>query len=218
MQAENITPIQDPVELQVQYGTVLSCDDRGFQIEGRSGSYLATPAFSCLVVPTPGDRVICSIDPVGKSHILSIIERVGSQDTRLEFPGEVTLDAAQGQLNLNGQQGLNLTSPQKINQASEEYSVIAKSGLVGIESLNAVGTKLVAKFGNVQTFADTIETVAGNLLQKLKNSIRLVEGVHQSRAGDVISTVKNLYSLRSRQAAILAKGDIKMDAERIHMG
>jgi hypothetical protein len=34
----------------------------------------------------------------------------------------------------------------------------------------------------------------------------------------VIQTVKNLYSMRSRQAAILAEKDIKVDAERIHMG
>ncbi len=46
----------------------------------------------------------------------------------------------------------------------------------------------------------------------------MIEGVDQTKAGDVLTTIKNLFSLRSRQSAILAKKDIKIDAERIHMG
>ena len=46
----------------------------------------------------------------------------------------------------------------------------------------------------------------------------LVEGVDQLKTRDSLHTIDNLYSVRSKQAAILAKKDIKMDAERIHMG
>jgi len=76
----------------------------------------------------------------------------------------------------------------------------------------------VATKANVTTIAEKIDTVAKTLLQKLKNSIRTIEGVDQTNAQDAITTVRNLYSLRSRQAAILARKDIKIDAERIHMG
>ncbi len=218
MQAENITPIKDFGEIQVQYGTIHARDEDRYQVMGQSGSYRAAPAFSCLVAPMPGDRVLFSIDPDGKSHILSIIERAGSTDTRLEFAGDVTLDASQGQLHLNGQRGIDMSTPQKINQAAAEYSLVSKAALLNVERISAVGTRLVAEISNIQTIADSVQTVAGNLLQKLKNSIRTIEGVDQSQATDVISTVKNLYSMRSKQAAILARKDIKMDAERIHMG
>jgi hypothetical protein len=217
MQAENITPIQSLAEIQVQYGTIQSSNDRNYQILGHSGTCWATPAFSCLVKPMTGDRVLFSTDTDGQGHILSIVERLDSTETNLYFPGDVTLNA-QGQLHLNGQQGINMSSQQQINLVSEEYSLIAKKALFGVDSISAFGSKLVAKISHVQTIADTVETVADHCLQKLKNSFRLIEGVDQQRAGDVIHTVKNLYSMRSRQATILAKKDIKIDAERIHMG
>ena len=217
MQAENITPIQSLAEIQVQYGTIQSSNGRNYQTLGHSGTCWATPAFSCLVKPITGDRVLFSTDTDGQGHILSIVERLDSTETNLNFPGDVTLNA-QGQLHLNGQQGINISSQQQINLVSEEYSLIAKKALFGVECISAFGSKLVAKISHVQTIADTMETVAGHCLQKLKNSFRLIEGVDQQRAGDVIHTVKNLYSMRSRQAAILAKKDIKIDAERIHMG
>ena len=218
MQVENITPIQSLAEIQVQYGTIQSSNDRNYQILGHSGTCWATPAFSCLVKPMTGDRVLFSTDTDGQGHILSIVERLDSTETNLNFPGDVTLSASQGQLQLNGQQGINMSSQQQINLVSEKYSLIAKKALFGVESISAIGSKLVAKISHVQTIADTVETIADHWLQKLKNSFRLIEGVDQQRAGDVIHTVKNLYSMRSRQAAILAKKDIKIDAERIHMG
>ena len=150
--------------------------------------------------------------------MLSIIERTCSLDTSLAFPCDVSLNAAQGQLQLNGQQGVSISSPQTISQSSKEYTLIADKALFGIDSINAVGSRLVANISNLKTYADTVETVAGNFMQTLKNSFRVIDGVDHSRAKDVIQTVKNLYSMRSRQAAILAEKDIKMDAERIHMG
>lgn len=218
MQAEKITKIHTISEIQVQSGTIQCIDEQSYQILGQGGTYSATRAFSCLVEPIPGDKVLFSIGPAQQCHILSIIERLDSTQTSLSFPGEVTINAEHGQLSLNGQQGLNISSMQKITLASEEYSLIAKKALFAIDSLTAVGSTVVAKIRNVKTIADTVETVADNLLQKLKNSFRLVDGVDQKKSRDVIHTVKNLYSMRSKQAAILAKKDIKIDAERIHMG
>ena len=218
MQAKKIAAIHAYGDVQLEYGTVQSSDGAHYQISGPAGHYDAQRAFSCFVEPQVGDTVLFSHDEVRKNHILSIIERPGNTSANLKFPGNVTLDAPQGQLHLNARQGLDLSSEQSINLLSEDLSLIAKKGLFNLDNLTAIGTRLMVKMDDVQTFADTVQTVAGQLLQKLKNSIRLIEGVDQTRAQDVITTVKNLYSLRSRQAAILAKKDIKVDAERIHMG
>jgi len=218
MQAEKISVLRSTKPVDVQSGTIESLDELGYRINADTRQYSATRAFSCMVEPMVNDSVLFSIDAGMQCHILAIIERPDCTDTRLAFPGDVTLNAGQGQLHLNGQQGINISSQQSINQTSEGYTLVAKKALFGIESVTAVGSKLVSKIGNVQTIADTVETVAANLLQKLKNSFRVIEGVDQTRSRDVITTVKNLYSMRSKQAAILAKKDIKVDAERIHMG
>lgn len=218
MQAEKITVLRSSNPVDVQSGTIESIDELGYRINTDTRQYPATRAFSCMVEPIVNDTVLFSIDSGMQCHILAIIERPDCTDTRLAFPGDVTLNAEQGQLQLNARQSISISSQQNINLASEEYTLIANKALFGIESVTAIGSRLVSKISNVQTIADTVETVASNLLQKLKNSFRVIEGVDQTRSRDVITTVKNLYSMRSKQAAIIAKKDIKVDAERIHMG
>lgn len=218
MQAENIVALRVNADIQLQYGTIHSIDESGYQILTKAGKYSAIRAFSCIVEPAPGDKVMFGTDSGRHSHILSIIERPGSTDTSLAFPGNVTLNAGQGQLHLNGQQGICISSERNIKQTSEEYSVIAKQALFGIDSLTAVGSKLVSKINSIESIAGTVQTVADNLIQKLKNSFRSIDGVDQTHSRDVINSVDNLYSMRAKQAAILARKDIKIDAERIHMG
>jgi hypothetical protein len=218
MQTEKIVNLHTNDDVQLRYGKIESTGNQVFHVIDHAESYIATRAFSCIVEPIPGDTVMFSKASDRRCHIQSIIYRPDSTDASLTFPGNVSLNVEQGQFSLNAQEGIAISSAQCISQTSEEYTLIANKGLFSIDNLSAIGTKLIARVSNVQTYSDTLETVAGNLLQKLKNSFRLIEGVDQSRSRDVINTVENLYSMRSTQTAILAKKDIKIDAERIHMG
>lgn len=218
MQTEKITAIHSDLQSQILSGMIESIDDQGYRVVSDAGHFSAGRAFSCIVEPKIADTILFSLGPSRQCHILSIIERPGCTDTSLEFPGNVTVSTKQGELSLNGAKGINMSSLQSINMVTEEVNLLAKKGLLNIETLRAAGSTLVAKINNVQTFAHTLETVAEHWLQKLKNSFRQIEGVDQLKTKDSIHTVQNLYSMRSKQAAILAKKDIKIDAERIHMG
>lgn len=218
MQAKKVAAINNANLFQIQSGAIESIDEKGYLILAQNGHHLATRAFSCIVEPQVEDRVMFSIDERMQCHILSILERPQMQNTHLDFPADVTMNAAQGHMQLNASQGLNISTERQMNLLSGDLSLVSRKALFNIESLRAIGSTLVSRINNVQTFATSIETVAEHWLQKLKNSFRQVEGVDQFKARDSIHTVQNLYSMRSRQAAILAKKDIKVDAERIHMG
>lgn len=218
MQTEKVVSFNTDNEVQCRTGVIESMDEDVYQIVHLATSYFAKRSFSCMVEPVPGDVVMFSIDAGRQNYILSILERADNKQTRMAFSGDVILDVKQGQLQLNAEQDININTVGNINQVSEEYTVLSKKALFGIDHVSAVGSKLVSKINQVHTIADTVEMVAGNLLHKLKNSFRSIQGVDQSQAKDVIHTVENLYSLRSKQSAILAKKDIKVDAERIHMG
>ena len=217
MKADTITAINIASQIQLQSGKVESTG-KFYRILTRDRYYSASRAFGCLVEPMANDTVVFSVDARQHCHILSIIERPGSNNTQLTFPGDVTLRADNGELSIQASQGLNMVSMQSINQVAETYTLATKKALLSINDLTAIGHTLVSKFRHVQTIADRIETVAVHWLQKLTYSFRQVEAVDQLKTRDSIHTVKNLYSMRSKQAAILAKEDIKMDAERIHMG
>lgn len=218
MKAEKVSAINNSSQFQIQSGTIDAIDQKGYIIQAQNGHHHASRAFSCIVEPEIADTVMFSIDERLQCHILSILERPQDQKTHLDFPGDVTLNASNGQMQLNASQELNISTEKEMNLMSEEMSLISRKALFNIESLRAIGSTLVSRINNVQTFASSLETVAEHWLQKLKNSFRQVDGVDQFKARDSIHTVQNLYSMRSKQAAILAKQDIKMDAERIHMG
>ena len=218
MKTEKVTAIHANEALRILSGKVESTGPDGYRIQGPDGNCQATRAFGCLVEPRVGDVVLFSIDERFRGHVLTVLERPQGDRSDLVFPGDVTLRSERGEVNLDGGQGINISSPGQINIMSEEYTLSARQGLVNVESLTAIGASLVSHITQVQTFAQNIETVARHWLQKLTNSFRQVEGVDQLRTKDSLHTVENLYSMRSRQAAILAKKDIKMDAERIHMG
>ena len=218
MQTEKITAIHNDLQSQILTGTIESIDDQGYRIVSEAGHFNASRAFSCIVEPIMADTILFSMGPSRQCHILSIIERSGCTDTHMAFPGNVSLSTKQGELSLNGSQGINMSSLQNINMVSEEVNLLAKKGLLNIDSLRAVGSVVVSQITNIQTFAHSVETLAEHWLQKLQNSFRQIDGVDQLKSKDSIYTVQNLYSMRSRQAAILAKKDIKIDAERIHMG
>jgi len=218
MQTEKITAIHSNLQSQVVTGMIEGIDEMGYRIVSEAGHFVASRAFSCVVEPQLADTILFSLGPARQCHILSIIERPSCNDTHLAFPGNVSLTTLQGELSLNGSQGINMSSLQSINMASDEVNLSAKKGMLNIKSLRAIGSVLVSNINNIQTVAHSLETVAEHWLQKLKNSFRQIEGVDQLKTKDSIHTVQNLYSMRSKQAAILAKKDIKIDAERIHMG
>ena len=218
MKTEKITAIHNQQQTRIESGTIDAFIDGGYRISTPNGHVAAQRAFSCIVEPMTDDVVLFSINERMQGHILAILERVQDKNTCLDFPADVAVKVNEGQLHMNARQGLQLSTQQEMNLLSEKLSVSSEKGLFHINSLTAIGSTLVSKISNIQTFAHTLETVAEHWLQKLRNSFRQVEGLDQLKTRDSLHTVDNLYSMRARQAAVLAEKDIKMDAERIHMG
>lgn len=218
MYTEKIAAINGSEQLTIQSGTIDALIDEGYRITTPHGHVTAQRAFSCIIDPMLDDVVLFSTDERMQGHILSILERHQEKNTCLDFPADVTIKTSQGQMYIDASEGLNLSTEQEMNLLSDKLSISADRGLVNIRNLSAIGSTLVCKIRNIHTLVHSLETVADHWLQKLKNSFRQVEGVDQLKTRDSLHTIDNLYSMRSKQAAILAKKDIKMDAERIHMG
>ena len=218
MHAEKITPFVGKAHVDVEYGTIQGGKDDHFAIQSQAGLFVATRAFSCIVQPQAGDRVMYSRDDKQQCYILAIIERPVETQTTLAFDGDVCMQSRNGKVSLAAKQGIDLASSEKLTMVAEEVDLVSKKGVFNIESVTSVGEHFNSNIKRVKMFAHSIDTVADRVSQHLKNSFRLIEGVDQTKAGEILTTVKNLFSLRSRQAAVLAKQDVKIDGERIHMG
>lgn len=217
MQAEKVIPLNGHVRVEMAYGTVQALCDGRYIVHGDNGECIAKRAFSCVVQPEPGDRVMYSFTDY-ETHILAVIDRPNNSDATLSFQGDVTLHTQQGKISIAGDEGVQLASSDEVTMVSKELNVVANKGVVNVADLTTVGEQISSNIKWVKLFASSIDTVAERLSLRLKHSFRQIEGVDQTKAGEMLTTIKNLFSLRSRQTAILAKKDIKVDAERIHMG
>jgi len=220
MLAENLSPVVEDTKIAIEYATVQGVGENNsqFVVQSTAGYVVAKRAFSCVIQPEAGDKVMLSRDAKNQAHILAIIERVVGNTATLGFDGDLNLHSKNGKVSVTAGESINIAAAKKVTLFAEHTDIIAKKALINIEELSAVGKELNSHIGRVKVFAHSIDTVADRVTQYLKNSFRIIDGVDQTRAGEMLSTIKNLFSLRARQAAVLAKKDMKIDAERIHMG
>jgi hypothetical protein len=70
----------------------------------------ARRALSCLLVPEPGDRVLCWVDEDGQRHIVQLLSRAERRSARLDVPGMDELALSAYRLTLHADSQLNLMS------------------------------------------------------------------------------------------------------------
>ncbi len=218
MKTNTITSLNQQPTKEIDYGTVQGVVEDKYIIHSKDDIFNAERAFSCTVVPEKGDQIMYCCDDNQSCHILAIIDRPSSKNTILSFPGDVSIEASSGKLSITGRESIQVASTESVTMVSENMNMVAQKGLININEVTLNSKKATNHVSRVTTFSKSIDTIADRVSQKLMNSFRLIEGVDQTKAGDVLTTIKNLFSLRSHQSAILSKNDIKIDAKRIHMG
>jgi len=190
---------------------------REFMVQCERGVLRATLAFSCLVTPEAGDKVL--INNSGKdNHILAIIERPQNQDMKLAFPGNIAMEAKAGDINLTTTQQLNLTSAKKTQLTSTTLAISSLDAKVHAAKLSVSGDSVVSHWREVNSITSAMNLIVDRLTQRIKNSFKLVDGVDQQKSQNYMQTVEKTLSSRSRDAVITARKDVKIDGERIHMG
>lgn len=80
------------------------------------------------------------------------------------------------------------------------------------------GVRLSAAVDQARIVASRIETLAVDVFERVKRSIRRVEEVDQLEAGRVRALVTGSYSVRSGHASIVADDDVAIDGKRVHLG
>lgn len=186
-------------------------------IDTGTGVVNAGVAFSCLVAPIAGDTVLVSV--AGNEYfVLSVLKREQEQDMTLEFPADVTMASRQGKVSVVADQGIGLMTPSetrftasRINCRSAELDLVTNR-------LHANATDIEAHSKNVSLHTNTLSTVAKQVSQKTDMLVRWVENVETLNIGNLVQRIRKNLTSHSNQAMITATKDMRIDAERIHMG
>ncbi|HYZ31930.1 MAG TPA: DUF3540 domain-containing protein [Crenalkalicoccus sp.] len=164
-------------------------------------STAARRAFSCLVQPESGDRVL--VAAAGEeAFVLAVLERRGGRPMTLALPDGATLAAPAGRLAV----------------AAETLVLEARRGQVAVQELGLSGKRLDARLGRIALVAEAIETLAERVLGRFRRSYRFVEEGEQLRARDIDQRATGHLNLQAETTTLQAGLLVKLDAAQIHMG
>jgi hypothetical protein len=197
---------------------VIAEQPSGCLIRTDDAQFIARRAVSCLVRPVVGDTVLVFIDNKGQAYILSILERLDTGATRLSVDNDLVIESTADSIILAARESISLTSPGKASIHGGDVAITGRKGLFQLHQVEMVTDAATVHAKSGRLFANSIETVANTLTQRLQNCFRFVESLDQLKAGSLLQSVRKLMSLKTQQAVILAEQDVKIDGERIHMG
>ncbi len=202
-----------------EYGMIIKKQDNFYTVVGESGTWQAKPAASCLLSPTTGDKVLITAHPSHPAYILAVLEREQEIPSELNFENDVVVRTQKGTFSLVAKDGLNLVSGGRMQMvSSSELTVHSKKAVIGIEKLSFWGELFDAQVKSIKLLAFSFDSVLERLRQTVKRSYRTIEEMEHIKADRFECTATSLLSLKGKYSIITAKEDVKIDAERIHIG
>lgn len=175
----------------------------------------ALRAAGCLLQPQIGDTVLLLHDAGGDEHyILNILARESTQRV-LDFPGDARLKT-EGTLQLQGTE-LDMQGDNETRIRSKRLSLAAASAGMCFNRLELLAGLLDAGVQNVHAVGQRLHLAAAHLVSRLGRAVRST-GYELHRASRLRTEVEKSCTLKAGSAAILAKEDVTIDAEKIDIG
>lgn len=214
--AVNVLPLR-PLggEATLEYGEVKGGSGPQFMVQLNHGTVPARCAVSCLVHPECGDKVLLSSHSQ-EHYILAVLSRTQSA-VELHFSGETTIHS-EGALNLRSAQPIHLTSAETLSCVAQNLELTAVKTKLYAQDLTVTAPSLKADHDEVEFRARTVSSWTQRLIQRADTVMRWVEQVETAHIGQLVQHVRQAYLMNSQNAVITARGDVKIDGERIHMG
>ena len=169
------------------------------EIAGRS--HAARQAASCLLSPEAGDVVMCSTSRLG-IHVLHVLERSAPERATVSAPGAKRLVLEQPAIDVR----------------TDDLDANATRVRVKVEQLHLFSRLVSVVAGGFDLVADRIKRIARHETTSTGDSVRTVRNTDTLRARHILHDASEVMSLRSEIAVIEARGDVRVNGERISVG
>jgi hypothetical protein len=207
-----------PSRLEHHVGRVAAVEGGAFVVHTSESRHHALRALSCLVAPKIGDLVAVLTSATDTSYVIAVLERTDGDAVRLSVPGDVTLEAASGSLDVRARDGVKVTGGKSIGLASPRLSVHAGAGDVTVSRLDFLGTTLRAQVDRVDLLGRVMTKVVEHVRETVVRSFRSVTELDQLRAARIDYAAEQNVAIRGANAVVTAQELVKMDAEQVHIG
>jgi hypothetical protein len=89
---------------------------------------------------------------------------------------------------------------------------------IGGDAIEMSGRELNVRAASARWIVGRMETLAGTLMEKARNSYRTVEQLSQLKTGRMRTLVDQTFQFKSRKAFLKSEEDFKIKGEKIHLG
>lgn len=183
------------------FGEVVSTEQGIIKIKLDNADIItAKKAFSCAFDPMINDAVELTHRNNHSYYVLNILERSQASIAMLSAPF-----------------GIEIKSP-SIAMHSNSLGINNQTMTVNARQFNQQSDSVNLNTEAAQFSSRTVESNVERIVQRIKDSFKIIERIEQVSAVDIIQNIKNAFIQRSRQVDITAKSDVKINGERIHMG
>jgi hypothetical protein len=183
------------------FGEVISTEQGIIKIKLDNENVIsAKKAFSCAFEPKIHDTVELTVRNQHSYYVLNILERSSPSIAMISAPF-----------------GIEINSP-SIEMQSNSLGIHNQAMTVNAKQFNQQSDSVKLNSDTAQFSSRTVESNIERMIQRIKDSFRIIERIEQVSAVDIIQNIKNAFIQRSRQVDITAKSDVKINGDRIHMG
>ncbi len=207
----SVRSIRQPAALQgLEEATVESVSESGVLVASPNGIERASTAVSCLVKPCVGDTVLLSRVAPSRLYILAILERSAAtgEDVSLEFSGSVSISSAE-----------NVTIASKHTKvAGQELDLVGRDLSFTSNTLKSFSDSTMLSSKTMRFASQTLNVIGQHMSRHLKSFVSMVSDHEVRKAGNVTEQVTEFKLDQSKHSIIDVRKDLKIDAERIHMG
>jgi hypothetical protein len=186
-------------------------------LEMEGGTIIGRIAASCLLQPEPGDRVMVFRADADQCYVTAILERAGETAARLSLDGDVELHAG-GRMRIHGERGLDFRSEGAMSCDVDELTISTRIGTLLFQSCRVVGRELLSSIASVRAVGNRIELMFDKLISYARTSLRVVEGLDQSRAGTADIQVRSGVNVQGRYLMLQGSQLTKLNGDQIHLG
>ncbi len=215
---ENLAHLEIEEPVYQEYAVVTDSKGEKLTVQAGGETYTARRAASCLILPKIGDRVLLSRQRNGDCFILAVLQTGTPSQTTISVPGDLHLELSSGKLQVAVQRGIELATAKHLQAVASHLKLDALSAKFRISRLIFEGGLLQASIESVRWVAESLESVVNRLVQRAKRAFRSVEEDELVKVGHLDITASRLMSLSGEYTVITANEDVKIDAERIHIG
>ena len=214
-----IQPISDAISNPMLVTAEVTGEMAGyFEITTAEGKQRARRAASCLLDPRPGDRVMAAWLYDGGWYLLAILERQEQTSPSITLQADTRIHAASGKLTVSADSSLEFKAGQSVEVAApamraESCDIEVSSGSVHV---NVILLETVAE--TTRSIAKAVERTATYIRDKCHSLFRQVEDLEHVKAGQVFYDVEKVLNMHAEHSVLTAKGEVKIDGERVHLG